>query len=108
VITLEKETLDDATVVRCGGRLVAGTTEVLHAEVKRLIVPGCRVVLDFSGLTQMDSMGLGSVAALYVSAKSAGAQLELMNLAPKIRLLFSMTNLLSLFEPAGDGTIRLP
>jgi anti-anti-sigma regulatory factor len=56
----------------------------------------------------MDSMGLGSVATLYVSAKSAGARLELMNLAPKIRLLFSMTNFLSLFESAGDGTVRLP
>ena len=108
MITLAKETLDDATVVRCGGRLVAGTTDVLHAEIKSLLVPGSRVVLDFSGLTQMDSMGLGSVVALYVSAKSAGARLELTNLAPKIRLLFSMTNLLTLFQSVGDGTIRIP
>jgi anti-anti-sigma factor len=108
VITLAKEILDDATVVRCGGRLVAGSTDALHAEIKSLLVPGSRVVLDFSGLTQMDSSGLGSVVALYVSAKSAGAGLELTNLAPKIRMLFSMTNLLTLFQSVGDGTIRIP
>ncbi|MBV9399307.1 MAG: STAS domain-containing protein, partial [Bryobacterales bacterium] len=90
------------------GRLVAGLTDLLQAEVKPLIAPGRRVVLDLTGVTQMDSMGLGAIVSLYVSAKSSGARLELINLGKKVRLLFSMTNLLSIFEPAGDGTFRMP
>jgi anti-anti-sigma factor len=108
MLKVATEARDGANVVLCSGRLVAGATHVLRSEVKALIGPGRRVVLDLSGLTQMDSMGLGTIVALYVSAKSDGARLELVNLAPKIRLLFSMTNLLSLFEPAGDANFRIP
>jgi anti-sigma B factor antagonist len=108
VITLEKETLDDATVVRCGGRLVAGTTEILRAEVKRLIVPGSRVILDFSGTHANGQHGAGQRGRAVCFGQKCGRSTGLTNLAPKIRLLFSMTNLLSLFESAGDGTVRLP
>ncbi|HEY7336698.1 MAG TPA: STAS domain-containing protein [Bryobacteraceae bacterium] len=107
-LNVTTETESGSTAVKCAGRLVAGNTEALHATVKSLFANGGRIVLDLSGITQMDSTGLGSVVALYVSAKSAGVRLELVNLAPKIKLLFSMTNLLSLFEPAGDTTARIP
>ena len=40
-------------------------------------------------------MGIGTVARLYVSAKTAGGKLELINLAPRIRQLLGITNLLS-------------
>jgi anti-sigma B factor antagonist len=43
----------------------------------------------------MDSMGIGTVARLYVSAKTAGSKFELINLAPRIRQLLGITNLLS-------------
>lgn len=107
-LTLTPERRSDCTLVRCEGRLVAGVTDILGEVVKPLLVPGERVVLDLTGVSQMDSMGLGSVVSLYVSAKTAGGWLELVNLGPKIRLLFSMTNLLSIFESAGDGNFRIP
>jgi len=107
-LTLSTEPQSDGVLVRCEGRLVAGLTDLLQTEVKPLIAPGRRIVLDLTGITQMDSMGLGSIVSLYVSAKSSGGRLELVNLGQKIRLLFSMTNLLSIFEPAGDGTFRMP
>lgn len=66
------------------------------------------MILDLTGVTNMDSLGLGTIASLYVSAKTSGCRLELVNLGPNIRRLFSMTNLLSLFEGAGDNTFRLP
>ena len=107
-LELSTETHSDALLVRCSGRLVAGHVDLLKEQVKPLLAPGRRIVLDLSSLTQMDSMGLGTIVSLYVSAKSAGAHLELINLGQKIRLLFSMTNLLSVFEPVGEGTFRLP
>jgi anti-anti-sigma regulatory factor len=39
--------------------------------------------------------------ALYVSARTRGCKLELVNASDQIRALFSVTNLLSLFEAAG-------
>jgi anti-anti-sigma factor len=56
----------------------------------------------------MDSMGLGTVVRLYVSAKSAGCALELINLGKGIRQIFAVTNLLSVFTIVGEHNIRMP
>ena len=108
VFTVHTETQGDATVVRCRGRLIAGTTSILQTPVKRLITEHKRVVLDLTDVTQMDSMGMGAVIALYVSGKRAGCKVELVNLSQRVRELFSMTNVLSLFEVAGDQSSRMP
>jgi anti-anti-sigma factor len=95
-------------VVRLSGKLVAGDTDGLYQEVRRLIPVSKKIVLDLTGLTYMDSMGLGTVIRLYVSAKSAGCDLELINLSKRIRELLGLTNLLSVFTICGEHTIRMP
>jgi anti-sigma B factor antagonist len=55
----------------------------------------------------MDSTGLGTVVRLYVSAKSAGYSLELINLGKRIRQLLGVTNLLSVFTVIGEHNIRM-
>src|SRR5262249_35370969 len=98
----------DCTTVHCSGRFMAENGNTLRNEAKKLIAPGKRVVIDLTNVTHMDSMGLSVIIGLYVSSKSAGCRLELINLGPNIRKLFSIANLLSLFEPLGDGSFRLP
>ena len=94
---IEFEPREDATVVHCRGRLIAGATSILQSEVKPLLQPGKRVVLDLTGLIRMDSMGLGTVVRLYVSAKAAGCEFKLINLGQRIRQLLGVTNLLAVF-----------
>ena len=101
VLTLQMSASEDANVVRCTGRLNIETAPLLKTEVKPLLLPRRRVILDLTDLTHMDSAGLGALVGLYISAKSAGCELELVNLTPRIRELLSMTNLLSLFEHCG-------
>lgn len=58
-LTLAVERLGEEAVVRCNGKLVAGVNDRLYLEVSQLL-PGCkRIVLDFTHLTHMDSMGIG-------------------------------------------------
>jgi anti-sigma B factor antagonist len=92
--------------VGCRGRLVAGHTNEFYESVRALIPGSKRIVLDFNELTHMDSSGLGSVLRLYVSAKSAGCELQLDNLGKGIRKIFSVTNVLSLFTIVGENDIR--
>jgi anti-sigma B factor antagonist len=106
--SVETETRTDGIVVHCRGRLVAGVADVLQSEVKPLLAPKRRVVLDLTELTRMDSVGLGTIVGLAVSAKRAGCPLELVNLGKQIRQLFAITNLLTLFESAGENTFRIP
>ena len=97
----------DAAVVRCSGKLVAGNTHELQATIKPLVKNYRRVVLDFTDLTYMDSMGVGSVVSSFVSARSSGCHLELVNFSKRVRELLSITNVLSLFESAGEQSNRV-
>jgi anti-sigma B factor antagonist len=98
----------DATIVQCTGKLTAGLTSILRDEVKGLIPHSKKIVLDLTLLTQMDSMGLGTIVGLYVSAKAAGCQLILINLSQRVRDLFRITNVWSLLEVYGENIIRMP
>ncbi len=106
-LTLKVDRAGNAAVVRCSGKLVAGVNDLLYREVRQLI-PDCkRIVLDFRDLSHMDSMGIGTLVRLYVSAKSAGCDLELTNTGKSIRQLLGVTHLLSVLTVIGENNIRL-
>jgi anti-sigma B factor antagonist len=105
--TLEIDRAPDVAVVRCRGRLVSGAHDVFYAEVRQLIPESKRIVLDLTDLAQMDSMGLGTLVRLYVSAKSAGCNLELINIGSKIRQLLGITNVLSAFTVIDENNIPI-
>jgi anti-sigma B factor antagonist len=106
LLTLDIDRADDAVVVRCHGKLVAGVNDLLYTEVSQLIPHTKRIVLDLTGLAHMDSTGLGTLVRLWVSARSAGCELELANLGKRIRQLLGLTNLLSVFTIIGENRIN--
>jgi len=97
----------DVTIVHCSGRLTSTVADLLRAEVKPFIPHAKKIVLDLTDLTFMDSMGLGTIASLYVSSTTAGCRFELINLSRRIRDLFTLTHLLSLFEACGETNARI-
>jgi|HubBroStandDraft_3_1064219.scaffolds.fasta_scaffold859306_1 anti-sigma B factor antagonist len=107
VLTLNSFPKGDAIVVECKGKILSGTAGELHSEVKALLPRTKHVILDLTSVTQMDSSGLGAIVGLYISAKSAGCRLELINLSKRIRELMSLTNLLLLFEQCGEHNVRV-
>ena len=108
VLTLEVQHCPEKTaVVRCHGRLVAGSTDVLTTAVHELIPGHKRIILNLADLKHTDSMGLGALVRLYVSAKSGGSSLELMHLSKQIQHLLGLTNMFSIFTVIGENGIRL-
>jgi anti-sigma B factor antagonist len=81
------------TIVHCTGRITSNTTQSLRATLKPLFSESKTVVLDLTNVSYMDSSGLGTIVALYVSAKAANCQLKLINLNQRLRELFSITRL---------------
>jgi anti-sigma B factor antagonist len=106
-LTLDITRAGNAVVVRCNGKLVAGVNDMLYAEVSRLIPETKRIVLDLTNLIRVDSMGLGTLVRLYVSCRSAGCSLELVNLGKQVRQLLGTTNLLSVFAVIGEHGIKM-
>jgi anti-sigma B factor antagonist len=106
-LTLDIERKDDVTIVRCHGQLVSGLTDTLYSNVRPMIPATKRIILDLSDITWMDSMGLGTLVALYTSAKAAGCELQLLNIGKRIKELLGLTHLLSVFTIIGEHGVRL-
>src|SRR3984885_12890214 len=104
-LTVEIDRAPGEALVRLSGRLEAGATDGLYLPVRALMPQTKRIVLDLTDLTHMDSMGLGTLVRLYVSARSAGCDLELVNLGKRIRQLLGMTNLMSFFTIIGENDV---
>jgi anti-sigma B factor antagonist len=107
LLTLDIVRAGGAIVVRCNGKLVAGVNDVLYSKVSELIPETKRIVLDLTNLARVDSMGLGTLVRLYVSCRSAGCSLELINLGKQVRQLLGTTNLLSVFAIVGEHGIKM-
>ncbi len=101
------ENCGQTAVVHCRGKLVAGVGDHLFQTVSELFADHRRIILDLHELTHMDSMGLGSLLRLYVTAKTHHRQLELKNLGNRVRELLIMTNLLPVFSIVGEHNIKM-
>ena len=107
VLTFEIERDGETAVVKCHGRLIAGTTEEFHQEVKHLLSQTKVVVIDLADLTYVDSSGLGTLVRLYASARQLGCEFKLLHLGKQLRNVLKMTNLLSVFSQAEDHGINV-
>jgi anti-sigma B factor antagonist len=106
-LTFEIEPKRDTAVVHCHGRLTFGTTDALSAKVRQLIPATRCIVLDLTDVSHMDSMGLGAIVRLYVSAKSGGSSLRLINLGARIRQMLGITNLLSVLTDMCEQGVNI-
>jgi anti-sigma B factor antagonist len=101
-LTLEVEPIPNAVIVKC-----AGVGDVLYNAVCALFPNHKRVILDLTDLSRVDSLGLGTLVRLYVSARSAGSSLELINIGKQLRELLGMTNLFAVFTFMGENGIKM-
>ncbi len=106
-LMLDVKRTGNTVVVKCDGQLVAGVNDILYSRVSRLIPESKRIVLDLTNLTRVDSMGLGTLVRLYVSARPAGCSLELVNLGKQVRQLLGTTGLMSVFVIIGEHGIKM-
>jgi anti-sigma B factor antagonist len=106
-LTLDVVRAGNALVVHCNGRLVAGVHDVFYVRVCQLMPDSKRIVLDLTELTRVDSMGLGTLVRLYVSARSAGCSLELINLGKQVRQLLGTAGLMKVFADIGENNIKM-
>jgi anti-anti-sigma factor len=97
----------DCSVVQCFGKLTSENVPLLKETMRGAWEKKKRVVLDLKEVPMMDSSGLGAVVTLHVSARTRGCKLEVVNASKQIMELFSMTNVLSLFESTGKCGGRL-
>ena len=92
-------TVDDIVIVDCSGRIVFGEESAdLRDTVRMVISQSKRVILNLSGVTYIDSGGLGTLVALYTTARNNGGSIKLANLTDRVGDVMQVTKLVTVFE----------
>lgn len=91
------ETVGKITVVNLDTRLDADAAQVIKAEVLPLAVPGCRMLLDMTGVDYMSSVGLRVLLLMYRQIDTSTGTVILAGLSDRIRDVMSMTGFLDYF-----------
>ena len=82
----------------CRGRITLETATQFRSEVKELTSQHQLLLVDLSAVHFVDSSGLGSIFATYISAKKQGCDLMLINVHPYVKDLLNVCNLESVFK----------
>ncbi|MGH9255730.1 MAG: STAS domain-containing protein [Vicinamibacterales bacterium] len=76
-----------------------GGDVILKDKVQSLLHQGHRnLLIDLSGVSYVDSAGLGELVQAYVTTKNRGGSLRLLNLTKRIQDLLVVTKLLTVFD----------
>ncbi|HEY4492639.1 MAG TPA: STAS domain-containing protein [Acidobacteriota bacterium] len=88
------------TVIEPKGKITIGEGDVLlREEISKLLAENKKqLVLDLSGVSYMDSAGVGELVSVYTSVKNRGGDLKLSCLTKKIKDLLQITQLMTIFE----------
>jgi len=98
-LNITNKSIDGVIVVRLSGTIFFDEESTfLRAHVKDLLGKSVQIVLDLGNVTRIDSSGLGTLVALYVSARKVGGDIKLANLGNHIKEALRITRLVTLFD----------
>jgi len=98
-LKVETRQSDGVTMVSCQGRIVLGEESAgMRETLKRALTSSRQLVLDLSGVSYIDSSGLGTLVGVYSSARAGGADIKLAGLNQRLRDLLQITKLVTVFE----------
>ena len=97
-LNITNNSIDGVIVVHVSGTIFFDEDSTfLRVHVKHLLEKSRQIVLDLGNVTRIDSSGLGTLVALYVSARKVGADIKLANLGNHIKEALRITRLVTVF-----------
>jgi anti-sigma B factor antagonist len=97
-MTIEQENVDTTTAaLTLSGRLDAANAPLLEEKIKQCGSGITELVLDFSGLTYISSVGLRVLLQAKKVFKKDNRKLTIKNMNETVREVFEMTGFLKLF-----------
>jgi anti-sigma B factor antagonist len=108
-LSLETRNRGDVIIVHCHGRIVyRDEAAALSRLVGDILKDGSKLVLELSGVSAMDSAGIGELALLQTWAQERKAELKCAGANVRVRTLLDLTNLDSVVEvhPSLDAALE--
>jgi len=98
-LSLDTREVGRVTIVRCNGRIVAGSeSDSLRAHVDRLLLDRRAIVLHMGEVAFIDSSGLGTMVRSLTSTRQARGDLKLCNVPEQVRKVLEMSRLTQMFD----------
>jgi anti-sigma B factor antagonist len=107
-LSLETRNRGDVIIVHCQGRIVYRDEAAALTRVVGAVLQDARkLVLDLSGVSSMDSAGIGELALLQTWAQGKNVSLKCAGPTPLVSTLLELTNLDSVLEvhPSVDAAV---
>ena len=97
---LKEKMHGEVAVIELKGKLMGGNeTMEVHDKIKELISKDVKkVVIDLGKVTWMNSTGLGALMGAMTSLRNAGGDLKLSRVTEKVKSLFMITKLITIFD----------
>jgi anti-sigma B factor antagonist len=92
--------VDDVEIISLQGKITIGSGDTQLREVITNAVNAGKnkILLDLSGVTTIDSSGIGELVGSYTTATNRGGKLKLLHLPAKLNELLHVTQLITVFE----------
>ena len=99
-MTIQERVVGSVMVLDLSGKLVLGDGDaLLKDKIHSLVFQNRKqIILNMSGLSYMDSSGLGALVASFVTAKNNGGQIKLVSLTKRLQDLLAIAKLLTVFD----------
>ena len=97
---IEQRNVGGVVILDLKGRLILDDGEKkFREEVDKLIDSGqMNILVNFEGVTYLDSAGVGAVVWKFVTLKRKGGALKLLNLQARSHRVLSVTRILTVLE----------
>jgi anti-sigma B factor antagonist len=102
---LEQRIAGKVAIVKVTGDITLnkGGDVILKDKVQSLLHQGYgNILIDLSGVSYVDSAGLGELVQAFVTTKNRGGSLRLLNVTKRLRDLLVVTKLLTVFDTYED------
>ena len=108
-LNIKERQAGDVTILDMTGKVTIGEGSVaLRSAVRRLMEEGKKkILLNLSGVSYVDSSGIGELVSSFTTINREGGQLKLLNLTQKIQDLLAITKLLTVFDVYEDESSAL-
>jgi anti-sigma B factor antagonist len=99
---------DHVVLVEVAGHLTFFEVSALRDSVHQLLQEKRHnILLNLSGLTYLDSSGIGELARMYVTVVKQGGSIKVVGLTPKVEEVLKVTRLSQVFQEFPDEQTAL-
>jgi anti-sigma B factor antagonist len=97
---ISSRNVNGVEIIKLEGKITigAGDSQLREAILGALNSGKQNILLDMTGVTTIDSSGIGELVGSFTTVTNRGGKLKLLHLPPKVTDLLQVTQLITVFE----------